>query len=263
MRNRTANRDQRGFTLIELLVVIAIIAILAAILFPVFATAREKARQSSCASNLKQIGLAYVQYCQDYDEVTPRAVYDGPREQPFFAANPYNYGITPGSLLQSYIKTTLVWRCPSDPVTPSTVDPSTGCCYGGYDNGSYIYNYYFMELYNPSSTLAVPIPLAVNQLQTPSNDAVFFDSWGNLGPAGLGWMFDYPMLSRLIATPSSGSIPGKAGHTYGTNIAYADGHVKWMSGATLTVQYNIESAAPCANNAKHAVGLCGGTIFHE
>ncbi|MEN6304741.1 MAG: prepilin-type N-terminal cleavage/methylation domain-containing protein, partial [Armatimonadia bacterium] len=62
---------RRGFTLIELLVVIAIIAILAAILFPVFAKAREKARQSSCLSNMKQMGLACLQYAQDYDEVLP------------------------------------------------------------------------------------------------------------------------------------------------------------------------------------------------
>ena len=64
----------KGFTLIELLVVIAIIAILAAILFPVFSTAREKARQSACLSNLKQIGLAMMQYTQDYDEQLPFGV---------------------------------------------------------------------------------------------------------------------------------------------------------------------------------------------
>ncbi|MFA4044255.1 MAG: hypothetical protein HZRFUVUK_001041, partial [Candidatus Fervidibacterota bacterium] len=68
-------RMHRGFTLIELLVVIAIIAILAAILFPVFARAREKARQASCQSNLKQIGLAIFQYAQDYDERLPLAWY--------------------------------------------------------------------------------------------------------------------------------------------------------------------------------------------
>ena len=64
---------RRGFTLIELLVVIAIIAILAAILFPVFAQAREKARQASCTSNLKQIGMAFKMYIQDYDERWPQS----------------------------------------------------------------------------------------------------------------------------------------------------------------------------------------------
>src|SRR5687768_1575996 len=68
----------RGFTLIELLVVIAVIAILAAILFPVFAQAREKARQAACASNLKQAGLAVVMYAQDYDETFPFAAFNPP-----------------------------------------------------------------------------------------------------------------------------------------------------------------------------------------
>lgn len=67
----TGARARRGFTLIELLVVIAIIVILAAILFPVFATAREKARQAACLSNLKQIGLGAMMYAQDYDESLP------------------------------------------------------------------------------------------------------------------------------------------------------------------------------------------------
>jgi len=94
------HRD-RGFTLIELLVVIAIIAILAAILFPVFAKAREKARQSSCLSNLKQIGVATLMYAQDYDETLPR----------YYHSGGVNY--TAQVSIQPYMKNEQIWVCPS------------------------------------------------------------------------------------------------------------------------------------------------------
>ncbi|BDI29304.1 hypothetical protein CCAX7_13550 [Capsulimonas corticalis] len=99
-----SQRKSRGFTLIELLVVIAIIAILAAILFPVFAKAREKARQSTCASNMKQMGLGILQYVQDYDEkMIPRTVvYDG-----------LDHVWT--QLMQPYIKNQNIFQCPSNP----------------------------------------------------------------------------------------------------------------------------------------------------
>ena len=108
-----SRRKNEGFTLIELLVVIAIIAILAAILFPVFAQAREKARQTSCLSNQKQIGLAALQYYQDYDETGPRFV-STPAEN---ASGP------PGSsqrgtwiaFLYPYMKNTGIWKCPNMP----------------------------------------------------------------------------------------------------------------------------------------------------
>src|ERR1035437_3779628 len=98
--------QRRGFTLIELLVVIAIIAILAAILFPVFARAREKARQTSCTSNLKQLGLGMMMYCQDYDDCTPIA-YSGD-----------NPGVTWWSFtwkerIYPYVKNYQLYDCPS------------------------------------------------------------------------------------------------------------------------------------------------------
>src|ERR1700744_4715956 len=114
------SENRKGFTLIELLVVIAIIAILAAILFPVFARARENARRSSCQSNLKQIGLGFMQYTQDYDERMPSQT-----------AVTYNFGIAgdPASggdsscfgMIAPYIKSVQIFHCPSS--TPYTSDP--------------------------------------------------------------------------------------------------------------------------------------------
>jgi prepilin-type N-terminal cleavage/methylation domain-containing protein len=116
------NNNFRGFTLIELLVVIAIIAILAAILFPVFAQVREKARQITCVSNAKQIGLAYLQYANDYDEAVPIGINQKYMYSPALAK--YNtsgiYGPVGSpngiqSQLQPYIKSYGAFTCPDDP----------------------------------------------------------------------------------------------------------------------------------------------------
>jgi len=105
-----SRRKNEGFTLIELLVVIAIIAILAAILFPVFAQAREKARQASCLSNEKQIGLAALQYYQDYDELGPRYITSAAEN----AVSPSIRG-TWIAFLYPYMKNTGIWKCPNMP----------------------------------------------------------------------------------------------------------------------------------------------------
>lgn len=102
---RTSFRAAKGFTLIELLVVIAIIAILAAILFPVFARARENARRASCQSNLKQIGLGVMQYTQDYDEKYPMRQYDW---SDYGRANTWRRAIFP------YVKSSQLFACPSN-----------------------------------------------------------------------------------------------------------------------------------------------------
>jgi len=110
---------RRGFTLIELLVVIAIIAILAAILFPVFARAREKARQTSCLSNVKQLALAATMYAQDYDDKLPFG---------------YNFGVNWYDALEPYSKNQQILRCPSR----QTLFPGYGWNYQGcgYQPGS-------------------------------------------------------------------------------------------------------------------------------
>src|SRR5262249_16401824 len=116
LRNRSI--DAHGFTLIELLVVIAIIAILAAILFPVFAQAREKARQASCLSNTKQLGLAYIQYVQDYDGYLPAAFSGWQGDVDWHDGNWWW-----GQRIYPYIKSRNVYRCPShsgfDPNAPT------------------------------------------------------------------------------------------------------------------------------------------------
>ena len=110
-------RHRSGFTLIELLVVIAIIAILAAILFPVFARAREKARQASCSSNLKQIGAATLMYIQDYDERYP----------PQFAITP---DLDWPVMLDPYVKNHQLWSCPSNQDTGHMLVDGTPLSYG-------------------------------------------------------------------------------------------------------------------------------------
>jgi len=117
MMSYTSQRRSRwGFTLIELLVVIAIIAILAAILFPVFARARENARRASCQSNLKQIGLGVLMYAQDYDEKYPFSDWWAP-------ATPKPQGWA--NRVQPYLKSIGVFGCPSD---PNALKPMWGKC---------------------------------------------------------------------------------------------------------------------------------------
>jgi prepilin-type N-terminal cleavage/methylation domain-containing protein/prepilin-type processing-associated H-X9-DG protein len=136
-------QKRRGFTLIELLVVIAIIAILAAILFPVFARAREKARQISCLSNMKQLGMALMMYAQDWDDTYPRCyIYMDPSKGGSAGYHHWS-GIT-----APYVTNWNVYVCPSDP--NKGVQPTNGSMYNGtgFDNQaprlSYVANEFLM-----------------------------------------------------------------------------------------------------------------------
>jgi len=152
MKNLSPVRSRNtGFTLIELLVVIAIIAILAAILFPVFATAREKARQSSCTSNLKQLGLAFAQYTQDYDESFP--MYG-------WASSPWSYWPL---IVYPYIKSQGVYKCPDDQNT------------GTYGNTGFPVSYGYNIYFNNNTSGSGAITVINSNITYPSNTLLMCD----------------------------------------------------------------------------------------
>ena len=133
---------RKGFTLIELLVVIAIIAILAAILFPVFAQAREKARQTGCLSNVKQIGLGVQMYLQDYDEYVPRNAFADP---PRVAEGAHFTNCSSPrwmDVMQPYVKNTQLHNCPSDPFAPISGTLPDGQAHTLGPNRPYVYQPY-------------------------------------------------------------------------------------------------------------------------
>src|SRR5438094_7311312 len=183
---------QRAFTLIELLVVIAIIAILAAILFPVFAQAREKARQSTCLSNCKQIGMALMQYEQDYDEAAP-GVWFGP-----VSASPWSRPSDDVRFwkwmdaVYPYVKNEGVFHCPSDGVNKKYVfrnrDGSNG--YGSYAM-SQAYYCTGDPYTGPASdynqfTGGVPFVMRISMIQRPS-DTVWIVDGGVKGVKDPDW----------------------------------------------------------------------------
>lgn len=204
-------QKKRAFTLIELLVVIAIIAILAAILFPVFARARENARRASCQSNLKQIGLGMLQYAQDYDEK-------------YLAQDEHN-GQNFAFLLQPYMKSKQVFICPSASGSPifvvgtDTTPASNGTT--NADSADHIWRSNstitgdYSGSYGMNSNVS-SLPIALAQVKAPASLGLFFDgSW--------------PVVSGIPALSDFGTEGAAARHFDGVNIGYADGHVKWKS----------------------------------
>jgi len=212
---------RRGFTLIELLVVIAIIAILAAILFPVFAKAREKARQTTCVSNEKQIGLGFMQYVQDYDETYPYNYADSiPNAK---------WGTTGSSLvafLDPYIKSTGVWTCPSNSFKPALRD----CYPGRFPPMPYHYSTSGVIIKNDYPDPVTSPPLSMAKVNVPSGTIMMveYDCLANYGEAytvefgNCGWYCwntGYPLATRI--------------HSDGANAIWCDGHVKWIKQGTV------------------------------
>jgi prepilin-type N-terminal cleavage/methylation domain-containing protein/prepilin-type processing-associated H-X9-DG protein len=203
-----------GFTLIELLVVIAIIAILASILFPVFARAREKARQTSCLSNVKQLGLAVNMYAQDYDELLPTEDY------------PYggdgNTGGVDGSwrgAIMPYCKNVQLFICPSHRPAAGTY----GIFDGRYNdcgmNASYCINDGHQGLTGQSGPPSPPEGRSLGECEDASSVIFLLESTG-------------PDDDQTTADKSThGWVPTATNftrHNGGANYAFVDGHAKWL-----------------------------------
>jgi prepilin-type N-terminal cleavage/methylation domain-containing protein/prepilin-type processing-associated H-X9-DG protein len=220
---------KRGFTLIELLVVIAIIAILAAILFPVFARARENARRASCSSNLKQIGLGIMQYTQDYDERFPMRQHDNTEA---------GYAMSWRRITFPYTKSAQLFSCPSNTANTNRAGDSTDAriATAGLPVGSPVFMRSYvcngnngniagtapMQIGNGAQALAAVNDPARTVLVTESDNVEYSETpTGQLGGFG-GSMF--------------------RGHLQTINFLFADGHVKAMKpSATISPNmWNIE-----------------------
>ena len=205
MPNPQPKHARNAFTLIELLVVIAIIAILAAILFPAFARARENARRSSCSSNLKQIALGIKQYTQDYDERFPNITVPASATDPGWA-----YSIQP------YMKSEQIFQCPSDsaaapvPVAPATNDLITRAALNGFSD--YYMNYNLVTQVGSNPTVGVG----------RSEAAIDYTTNVVMNGEGSGRSANF----NAQKADDSGAAPAR--HLEGANYGFVDGHVKWL-----------------------------------
>ncbi len=285
MSTTSSRAPRRGFTLIELLVVIAIIAILAAILFPVFQKVRENARRTSCLSNQKQIGLATLQYVQDSDETFPPLdCYDsngkaGTGVGTFTelngttrTGNGTNVGFF--DCIQPYIKSIQVLHCPDDP-TVQIADPAwtnqngyTGAAYS-----SYFYNaligapqaFPYLN-YNPGYDTAGITLAAIIQ---PSSTIITGDANGYSAadgyPYGNGYYCRFTM-NDVADDPNcafgnaNGGVLGQvasARHTDGANYSFTDGHSKFTRSAYIYGSQSTISSGHFGGSPGYSAAISG------
>ncbi len=234
------NKKLKAFTLIELLVVIAIISILAAILFPVFARARENARRTSCLSNLKQMGMGVMMYVQDYDEKYPPIyIINGPNQPDGYAwSGTADLWFWP-QVIYPYTKSGQIYLCPSASVHPIRTDS------GGVERSAPIsYNYGAnMLLMREGPTLATTRPAVAMAAVNSASETYMIADYGYYRidvprmintVSGWGWLPGSGDLGATGHYATSQPLDWKEGrHFDGINIAFADGHAKWLKSSVV------------------------------
>ncbi len=277
-RSLSLTTSQVGFTLVELLVVIAIIAILAAILFPVFATAREKARQASCESNMHQISLGVLQYIQDYDEVMPL-------QQGTTIFNFMNPASVPSPnmplamnlflQIQPYDNNWNVFYCPSGINFP---DP-TGCvmgtnCYAPFGRSAtnYVTNGVVLHIDANVAGQVNQAPIGVAKIPDPS-DIILMQEFAfttnailqrpryvNGPPAGYNYWHSTPSFNT-VPCPNGGECLSDE-HSAGGNLTFCDGHVKWQNFKTLHAgEFGLKPDDPYLASNSGATINAGGSLY--
>jgi len=227
LSNKNKNGISNGFTLIELLVVIAIIAILAAILFPVFAQAREKARASTCLSNLKQIGTSIMMYTDDYDETYPMSFIDKTAEGGTFTEWQ--------DILYPYIKNYKIFFCPSSIRKYKSDDIHYS------DNYNYTSNRVIMQYYYADNKVSA---VSMTSVSSPASIYLIWDgSYMSLDGASLksccgAWGAYLPGSGSFNGVAFQGGTLGSSDytsgrHNLGVNIAFADGHAKYLKSSKV------------------------------